>query len=53
MAVVNPSERDSYTVTLPSSTFRDLYGNPIEGGTLVLEPMTGKVLLRAAAQCPQ
>ena len=53
MAVVNPSESDSHTVTLPSVSFRDLYGNPIEGGTLVLEPMTGKVLLRAASQCPQ
>jgi hypothetical protein len=52
LAVVNPSESSSYTFTLPPRSYRDLFGNPIEGSTIVLEPMRGKVLLSAATRCP-
>jgi len=51
MAVVNPSGDTRYTFQVPEGNFRDVYGNPI-GSVLVLEPVTGKVLLTDSERCP-
>lgn len=52
ISVVNPSWSSSYTFTLPGGSFRDLLGNPIEGDSLYLPPLTGKVLLSSQDRCP-
>ena len=52
LTVVNPSSTFSYTFNLPPGEFYDLYGKQIEGDTLDLGPMTGKVLLSSAERCP-
>lgn len=45
LAVVNPSNSSPQTITLPSNTYQDLYGNPTTSYTL--SPHSGLVLLRA------
>ncbi len=43
LAIVNPSLKQSYTVTLPANTYKDLHGHYIT--TVTMQPYSGLVLL--------
>jgi hypothetical protein len=47
LAIANPSAANAVTVSLPSVTYIDLYGNP--ASTTTLQPHSGLVLLKSAA----
>jgi len=47
LAIVNPSSSQSFTITLPTDIYQDLYGNNLD--TITLEPRSGIVLLRKSA----
>src|SRR5262249_27217588 len=51
MAVVKPSADYTFSILLPPENLRDLDGRQIEN-SLVLPPLTGKVLLSANNRCP-
>ena len=46
LAIVNPSSRQSFVVSLPPGIYIDLYGNLVD--EIPLEPLSGIVLLRKA-----
>ena len=46
LVFVNPSSTNTYTVTIPANTYRDLYGNG-QGPTITLPPASAITLLRA------
>lgn len=51
LAVVNPSRTARITFGLPPGSFGDLTGAPVTS-PLVLQPLTGRVLLSSATRCP-
>ncbi len=44
LAIVNPSLNQSYTVTLPANTYKDLYGHAVT--TVTMQPYSGLVLVK-------
>jgi len=44
LAIVNPSPDQTYTVTLPAKTYKDLYGHVIR--TVTMQPYSGLVLVK-------
>ena len=44
LAIVNPSLDQSYTVTLPANTYKDLYGHLVT--TVTMQPYSGLVLVK-------
>ncbi|MGI8824504.1 MAG: hypothetical protein ACR2JC_02450, partial [Chloroflexota bacterium] len=45
LALVNPSSRSPFTISLPAGRYQDLYGNAIS--TYTMQPHSGLVLLHA------
>lgn len=52
LVLVNPDPSNSYTVSLPANTYKDLYGNSIAGQVNLPASGSGMILLKSSQSAP-